>query len=355
MKIGHIVQFVIIIVLIIALVVGNNIVLEPQMASNIDGLQAYFEEVLNFHPFPQSTDTINAARQGGQELSKQIIQEGSVLVKNNGVLPLDPSVHTEVNVFGHASIDWVYGGSGSGQVVPENNNASENIDFLKALDMYGIAYNDSLQAMYNKFAGPAGDIGSISTGYMQFYKLYEPSLENKDYYSDSLLIEAEAHNYRSLTYDVIMKNASNGCYRTFKHNGYFAHISSFTDYFKNSLDLTTNRGAFYSLLGIPERRIFTRVHNSAPVSYLSGSSVANSLIADDCVIEGRVENSILFRGVKIGRGTVVKNSILFGGTTVGRDCELNCVVTDKSVTISDFCRLSGHESLPFYIGKMRRV
>ena len=174
-------------------------------------------------------------------------------------------------------------------------------------------------------------------------------------YLRRLLIEAEAHNYRSLTYDVIMKNASNGCYRTFKHNGYFAHISSFTDYFKNSLDLTTNRGAFYSLLGIPERRIFTRVHNSAPVSYLSGSSVANSLIADDCVIEGRVENSILFRGVKIGRGTVVKNSILFGGTTVGRDCELNCVVTDKSVTISDFCRLSGHESLPFYIGKMRRV
>ena len=152
-----------------------------------------------------------------------------------------------------------------------------------------------------------------------------------------------------------MKNASKGCYRTFKHNGYFAHISSFTDYFRHSLDLTTNRGAFYSLLGIPERRIFTRVHNSAPVVYLNGSSVDNSLIADDCVIEGKVENSILFRGVKIGRGSVVKNSILFGGTTVGRDCDLNCVVTDKSVTISDFCRLSGHESLPFYVSKMRRV
>ena len=205
MKIGHIIQMIIIFVLITALVVGNNIVLEPQMASNIDGLQAYFEEVLNFHPFPQSTDTINAARQGGQELSKQIIQEGSVLVKNNGVLPLDISEVTQVNVFGHAAIDWVYGGSGSGQVIPENNDASENIDFLKALDMYGVEYNQSLISMYHSFAGPVGDIGSIGTFFDQFYKLYEPSLSNPSYYSDSLL--GEAKNYSDTAFVVIGRHA----------------------------------------------------------------------------------------------------------------------------------------------------
>ena len=205
MKAGHIVQFVIIMVLIAALVVGNTIVLEPQMASNIDGLQSYFEEVLNFHPFPQSTDTINAARQGGQELSKQIIQEGSVLVKNNGVLPLDPSVHTQVNVFGHASIDWVYGGSGSGQVVPENNNSAENIDFLEALEMYEIEYNAALQEMYNRFAGPLGDPGSIGTLYDQFYKLTEPKLADKNYYSDALLMDAM--NYSDTAFVVIGRHA----------------------------------------------------------------------------------------------------------------------------------------------------
>ena len=131
MKAGSIVQIVIILLLITALVIGNTIVLEPQMESNITGLQAYFEEVLNFHPFAQSDDQLNLSRQSGQELSKQIIQEGSVLVKNNGVLPLDISAAGSVNVFGHASIDWVYGGSGSGQVLPENNNADENIDFLR--------------------------------------------------------------------------------------------------------------------------------------------------------------------------------------------------------------------------------
>ncbi|MBQ3165935.1 MAG: hypothetical protein IJC01_01225, partial [Clostridia bacterium] len=137
MKPRHIVQMVIIGVLIVAIVIGNAIVLEPQMEQNISGQQSLFEEILNFHPFPADKNTISAARAEGQALSKQIVEEGSVLVKNNGVLPLDKNEDDRVNVFGHASIDWVYGGSGSGQVEPENSNKDENIDFLKALSLYG--------------------------------------------------------------------------------------------------------------------------------------------------------------------------------------------------------------------------
>ncbi|MBQ8415132.1 MAG: glycoside hydrolase family 3 C-terminal domain-containing protein [Clostridia bacterium] len=193
MRVGSIVQIVIIFVLITALIIGNAIVLEPQMESNITGLQAYFEEVLNFHPFAQSDDQLNLSRQGGQELSKQIIQEGSVLVKNNGVLPLDISAAGSVNVFGHASIDWVYGGSGSGQVLPENNNADENIDFLKALDLYQVSYNKSLTSMYERFAGAVGDNGgTINTGYSQFYRLTEPSITDTSYYSNDILNEAKS-------------------------------------------------------------------------------------------------------------------------------------------------------------------
>lgn len=205
MKISHLVQMIVILVLVVALVIGNTIVLDPQMESNITGLQAYFEEVLNFHPFPQDTDAINAARAGGQELSKQIIQEGSVLVKNNGVLPLDHNVHTQVNVFGHASIDWVYGGSGSGQVLPENNNAAENVDFLKALEMYEIDYNESLISMYSNFAAPFGDIGSIGTFYDTFYRLCEPSVSDSKYYSDSL--KQEAIDYSDTAFVVIGRHA----------------------------------------------------------------------------------------------------------------------------------------------------
>ena len=98
MKPRHIVQMAIIGVLIVAIVIGNAIVLEPQMEQNISGQQSLFEEILNFHPFPADKNTISAARAEGQALSKQIVEEGSVLVKNNGVLPLDKNEDDRVNV-----------------------------------------------------------------------------------------------------------------------------------------------------------------------------------------------------------------------------------------------------------------
>ena len=205
MKVRQIVQLVLIVILVAALVVGNVIVWEPQMASNITGLQAYFEEVLNFHPFAANSNTINEARKGGQELSEQIIKEGSVLVKNNGVLPLSSDAVSQVNVFGHASIDWVYGGSGSGQVLPENNNPAENIDFLKALELYGVSYNQGLISMYRKFAAPFGDIGSINNNYDAFYRLAEPRISDTNYYTTALLNDAK--NYSSTAFVVIGRHA----------------------------------------------------------------------------------------------------------------------------------------------------
>lgn len=195
MNTGKVIQVIVIFVLIIATVVGNVILLDPQMEQNITGQQSLFEEILNFHPFPADQSTINAAREEGQALSKQIVQEGSVLVKNNGVLPLDKNEDSQLNVFGHASIDWVYGGSGSGQVEPENSNKDENIDLLKAIELYNIEYNKDLPEMYNKFCAPFGDIGSIDALYDTFYRLVEPSISgNKDYYTDALLNEAKSYS-----------------------------------------------------------------------------------------------------------------------------------------------------------------
>ncbi|MBQ8005497.1 MAG: glucose-1-phosphate adenylyltransferase subunit GlgD, partial [Clostridia bacterium] len=77
----------------------------------------------------------------------------------------------------------------------------------------------------------------------------------------------------------------------------------------------------------------------------------NSLIADGCLIEGVVENSIIFRGVKVGKGSIVKNCILMQDTIVGTHAELGYVVSDKNVLIKDERKLYGHSSLPFFISK----
>ena len=106
-----------------------------------------------------------------------------------------------------------------------------------------------------------------------------------------------------------------------------------------------------ALFGVPERPVYTKVRNSAPTIYRTGSSVGNAIIADGCTIEGRVENSIIFRGVKVGRGSVVRNSILLQDTVIGSGVSLNCVVTDKNAVVRDGRQLSGHETMPFFIGK----
>ena len=79
--------------------------------------------------------------------------------------------------------------------------------------------------------------------------------------------------------------------------------------------------------------------------------VKNSMIADGCIIEGEVENSIIFRNVKVARGTVVKNSIIMQNTVLGEHSMLNCIIADKNVVIKDKKVLSGSDNHPFYIGK----
>ena len=116
------------------------------------------------------------------------------------------------------------------------------------------------------------------------------------------------------------------------------------------MDMLTQE-AREGLFGIKNRPVLTKVRNSAPTKYKEGADVKNSFIADGCVIEGTVENSILFRGVKVGKGTVVKNSIRLQDTYTGSDVTLNCVITDKDVTIRDGRHLSGHETMPFFVGK----
>ena len=173
-------------------------------------------------------------------------------------------------------------------------------------------------------------------------------------YLRSLIDEADAYGLNSFT-EMILKKYKHSNYMTYCYAGYAASVSSFLDYYKHSIELATSEDARNSLLNKKERPIFTRVHNSAPVVYTPTAKVHNSLIADDCVIEGTVINSVISRGVHVAKGAVVKNSILFQHTSVEKNAELNCIVTDKRVTITEGVKLSGNETMPFFVQKGRRV
>ena len=169
-------------------------------------------------------------------------------------------------------------------------------------------------------------------------------------YLRTVLANAAAHGHRSFFSDVIIPSLGTANYRAYEYDGWYAYIGSLEGYFASSMDMLSQE-AREGLFSVKNRPVLTKVRNSAPTKYKEGADVKNSFIADGCVIEGTVENSILFRGVKVGKGTVVKNSILMQDTFTGADVTLNCVITDKDVTIRDGRHLSGHETMPFYVGK----
>ena len=174
-------------------------------------------------------------------------------------------------------------------------------------------------------------------------------------YLQEIVLDAIAHNYTSLTKDIILKNLDRKVYRTYRYDGYFACISSSQDYYASSMELINNDDVRAQLFEVRNRPIYTKVRNSAPTYYSPEAKVKNSLIADGCQIFGEVENSIIFRGTKIGKGTVVKNCILFQDTFTGENVKLNCVIADKNVVIRDNKNLSGDETLPFYLAKGKMI
>ena len=174
-------------------------------------------------------------------------------------------------------------------------------------------------------------------------------------YLQEIVVDSIAHNYTSLTKDIILRGISRHNYRTYRYDGYFACISSSQDYYTSSMELINDKSIREQLFGVKDRPVYTKVRNSAPTYYSPDAKVTNSLIADGCEIYGEVENSIIFRGTKVGKGTKIKNSILFQDTFTGENVRLNCVIADKNVVIRDNKVLSGDETLPFYLSKGKMI
>jgi glucose-1-phosphate adenylyltransferase len=100
--------------------------------------------------------------------------------------------------------------------------------------------------------------------------------------------------------------------------------------------------------------VFTKIKHEAPTRYGSSSSVSQSLIANGCDIDGHVENSIIFRGVKIQQGAVVKNSIIMQKSDIEAGAYVENIIADKQVTITKDRTVIG-EGVPRVLKKMEVI
>lgn len=184
----------------------SAVILVVVLAANI-ACGIFSELITTYLCGTKSLDSETAA--AGAELAVKIEEEGIVMVKNaEDTLPLDRQKSAKVNVFGWASTDWVYGGSGSGGV----NAGDDAIDLLGALSDYGISYNTELTEMYKTFQdGRAINTGSLYTHDYEYSRLYEPSISDKNYYTNSILNNAEGYSDVAIVVLGRITGESNDC------------------------------------------------------------------------------------------------------------------------------------------------
>lgn len=165
---------------------------------------------------------------------------------------------------------------------------------------------------------------------------------------EKLVREAHASGIHEFN-RILANNVDRLNIRGYEEPGYVRVVDSLQSYFNINLELLNKdvRDTLFS----KDRPIYTKVRDEVPAVYGMNAKGVNSLIADGCVIEGEVSNSILFRGVHIGKGTVVSNSIIMQDAFVGDAVRLENVIIDKECIIKNGKTLCGADDYPVYVAK----
>ena len=167
-----------------------------------------------------------------------------------------------------------------------------------------------------------------------------------------LVSEAYSRGLPHFIRDVLWAQRNELNIHAYKFEGYVSRIWSITSYFEENMKLLSDENLDALFQG---NAIYTKVRDDNPTRYIAGAKVSNAMVADGCVIEGEVENCVLFRGVKIAKGAKVSNCILMQDTVVEEGVKLEYIIADKEVTITAGKDLKGTDSYPVYIVKHGRV
>lgn len=170
-----------------------------------------------------------------------------------------------------------------------------------------------------------------------------------------LIDEIHQAYMKGLTYferDFLAPRLSTLNVMAYEYKGYAGFINGLKAYFDENMKLLKNGNLEELFSG---NTIYTKIRDDNPTRYVGDAKTVNMMAADGCLIEGQVENSVLFRGVKIGKGAVVKNCVLMQDTVIEEGAYVEYVVTDKNVVVTAGKEVHGTESFPVYIAKKKSV
>ena len=301
-------------------------------------------------------------------------REWDLARKNGGLNIVPPFAQKQIKVFSGRiealeSIRGYLMKQTEKYVILSDANIAVNFDFNALLDAH-IKSGADVTMVYRKQEIPQSLIRQSTAGMDLYYalgingervsKIYINPKESGEmnfslniYVIDRELLirmvdEAYLHGDVYFVRDILEKKIDQLDVRGFCYDGYVAHIHDMNSYFEENMRLLKeeNINALFS-----GNQIYTKIRDDNPTRYINGAKAKNVMVADGCVIEGEVENSVLFRGVKIGKGAKVKNCVLMQDTVIEDNASVEYVITDKNVTISEGKSLTGNDTFQVYVAK----
>ena len=258
-------------------------------------------------------------------------------------------------------------------VVMSDANIAANVDFRAIIDAH-IASGADVTVAYEKKGLPSTNLDAFSSEEELYYTLkiedgrvtkikvnetgegvHNVSMNIyviKRTYLIELIAEAYVKGHTYFERDILLPQLDKINVNAYEFTGYSAAFHDLRSYFKESMALL-NEENLEGLFG--PAPIYTKIRDDNPTRYIAGAKVKNTMAADGCIIEGEVENCILFRGVKVAKDAKVKNCILMQDTVIGEGVSIEYAVSDKNVTVTAGTSLKGTESFPIYIGKGQTV
>lgn len=165
-----------------------------------------------------------------------------------------------------------------------------------------------------------------------------------------IIVDAYQKGYPDTIKEAILGRLGTNTFDICLHTKEVRCINTVNNYYNASMDLLKTK-YFEGLFRGEGGNIYTKVKDEPSTYYGAKSDVSNSLIANGCIIEGVVENCIIFRGVEIKKGAEVRNSILMQDTIIEENSKLNYCIADKNVRVNKNKTLMGDKSLLFTLKK----
>ena len=200
------------------------------------------------------------------------------------------------------------------------------------LERFGIVETDAdgrLTDLQEKPLAPAGSTVSAGIYVIRRRQLIE------------LMEEAAKEERFDFVKDILIRYKDAKQIYTYKLDTYWSNIASVDSYFRTNMDFLDKNIRNYFYKEYPD--VYSKIDDLPPAKYNPGAVVKNSLVSSGCIINGVVENSVLFKKIFVGNNCTIKNCVILNDVHIGDNTYLeNCIIESRD-TIRPNSRYVGED------------